>query len=598
MTLKTKIILSGTLAGFFVGAEAQLVDEGQIGSTVPLGAITESLAEQIGAGRGNVKMPLSSQYLIKRDPARAVRRGRQLFQRKFTAAQGLGPRVTADSVGDISANPAFGAGISDSCAGCHGRPKGSAGFGGVVTTRPDSRDAPHLFGLGLQEMIADEMTRSLRSQRDRIVEQAAATGTEARTTLTAKGVHFGILSVDSAGKLDTSGLEGLDADLRVKPFFAQGSSFSMREFIVGAFKDEMGLQAYDPDLALAAAGGMVTTPSGMILDGEADHFPDPPAVGPLQDPDADGVVNELDPALVDFMEFYLLNYFKPGMGRQTARTGEGLVKMKEIGCTSCHIQNFTVDDDRRLADVETVFDPVKGKINRLYATAATRWMMVEDGDAYPLTLPQGKSFEVANIFTDFKRHDLGDAFHERHFDGSVTTQLMTEPLWGAGSTAPYGHDGRSINLMEVILRHGGEAQAQSDAFVALPDDEQRKIVEFLQTLILFPPDDTASNLNPGRDNGSLQDPANHGNINLGAIFQIPDLGLLPSVVRISAGGSLPNLEWYGSGDNTYELQGSPDFETWFSIDTVTLSTGAVVRFRPNSEAGQQYYRVRHTQADK
>ncbi|MBT6806024.1 MAG: thiol oxidoreductase-like protein, partial [Verrucomicrobia bacterium] len=127
MTLKAKIILCSALAGSFVGAKAQLVDESQVGSTVLSGAITESLAEQVGAGRGHVKMPLSSKYLIKRDPARAVRRGRQLFQRKFTATQGLGPRVTADSVGDITANPALGAGISDSCAGCHGRPKGAAG---------------------------------------------------------------------------------------------------------------------------------------------------------------------------------------------------------------------------------------------------------------------------------------------------------------------------------------------------------------------------------------------------------------------------------------------------------------------------------------
>ena len=598
MILKTKIILYGALAGFFVGAEAQLVDESQIGSTVPLGAITESLAEQIGAGRGNVKMPLSSQYLIKRDPARAVRRGRQLFQRKFTAEQGLGPRVTMDSVGDITSNPAFGAGISDSCAGCHGRPKGSAGFGGVVTTRPDSRDAPHLFGLGLQEMIADEMTRSLRSQRDEIVEQATATGVGGSTTLTAKGVQFGTLSVDSGGNLDTSQLEGLDVDLRVKPFFAQGSSFSMRDFIVGGFKDEMGLQAYDPDLAAAAAGGIVTTPSGMILDGETDYFSAPPVKGPLHDQDRDGVVNEVDPALVDFMEFYLLNYFKPGIGRQTDRTGEGLVKMKEIGCTSCHIQNFTIDYDRRLADVETVFDPVNGKLNRLYATAATRWMMVEDGDEYPLTLPQGESFEVDNIFTDFKRHDLGDAFHERNFDGSVTTQLMTEPLWGVGSTAPYGHDGRSINLIEVILRHGGEAQPQADAFVALSDGEQRKIVEFLQTLILFPPDDTASNLNPGSDEGSLQHPANHGNINLGAIFQIPDLGHLPSTLKISGGGGLPNFEWYGSGGNTYDLQGSEDFKTWTSIDKMKMSTGGILKFKPNTKNGHQYYRVRHSREPK
>ena len=39
------------------------------------------------------------------------------------------------------------------------------------------------------------------------------------------------------------------------------------------------------------------------------------------------------------------------------------------------------------------------------------------------------------------------------------TSFMTEPLWGVGTTAPYGHDGRSGTLEDVILRHGGEAQA-------------------------------------------------------------------------------------------------------------------------------------------
>ena len=33
-----------------------------------------------------------------------------------------------------------------------------------MATRPDSRDAPHLFGLGLKEMLADEMTE--RHARD------------------------------------------------------------------------------------------------------------------------------------------------------------------------------------------------------------------------------------------------------------------------------------------------------------------------------------------------------------------------------------------------------------------------------------------------
>jgi hypothetical protein len=73
--------------------------------------------------------------------------GVQLFQRKFTREQGQGPNE-GDCTGDIETNDAIGAGLSDSCAMCHGRPRGSAGVGGDVVTRPDSRDAPHLFGLG------------------------------------------------------------------------------------------------------------------------------------------------------------------------------------------------------------------------------------------------------------------------------------------------------------------------------------------------------------------------------------------------------------------------------------------------------------------
>jgi hypothetical protein len=77
----------------------------------------------------------------------------------------MGP-ITGDGAGDIELDDRIGAGLSDSCAGCHGRPRGSAGHGGDVATRPDSRDAPHLFGLGLVEMLADEMTTELRAIRD------------------------------------------------------------------------------------------------------------------------------------------------------------------------------------------------------------------------------------------------------------------------------------------------------------------------------------------------------------------------------------------------------------------------------------------------
>jgi cytochrome c peroxidase len=141
-------------------------------------------------------------------------------------------------------------------------------------------------------------------------------------------------------------------------------------------------------------------------------------------------------------------------------------------------------------------------------------------------LPLGGTFVVRNVFTDLKRHDLGPAFHERDFDGKRVTSHVTEPLWGVGTTAPYGHDGRSVTLDAVIRRHGGEAAGATAAYVGLGPDQQEQIVAFLQTLVLFPPDDTASNLNPGvPSSDDPQNPANHGSINLGALFQIPYEGV-------------------------------------------------------------------------
>ena len=74
----------------------------------------------------------------------------------------------------------------------------------------------------------------------------------------------------------------------------------------------------------------------------------------------------------------------------------------------------------------------------------------DDGRAYPKLVPKRGDFLVTNLFTDFKRHDLGPAFHERNYDGTIHTEFMTAPLWGVGSKAPYGHDGRSVTLEDVI----------------------------------------------------------------------------------------------------------------------------------------------------
>lgn len=186
------------------------------------GMIDRSLADQIGPGMGDVTTYGSSTYIIKLDPLRSVRRGRQLFQRKFTEAEGLGPRENFDSGGDITQTRRLGAGSADSCSTCHGSPKGSAGFGGSVAISPDGRDAPHLFGLGIIEQLAEEITDDLCLNRDRAVMQARRSNRNVRERLFSKGVYYGSITARPDGSLDTSNVRGVDTDLRVRPFFCRG----------------------------------------------------------------------------------------------------------------------------------------------------------------------------------------------------------------------------------------------------------------------------------------------------------------------------------------------------------------------------------------
>ena len=208
----------------------------------------------------------------------------------------------------------------------------------------------------------------------------------------------------------------------------------------------------------------------------------------------------------------------------------GRTIFNSMGCASCHIATLTINVDRRVADVDTVFSDFNpaspttsgNPLNRLFATATPKIVTIDDPGTFPvLKLPARGSFVVNNFFADLKRHDLGNNFAERNFDGTLQRLFMTEPLWGVATTAPYGHDGRSQTLEEVILRHGGEAQAARDSFNGQSRANKNLVLAFLTSLVLFPPDDTASstsNINPGAANFPQ---AGHGAIALTPLFNNP-----------------------------------------------------------------------------
>ena len=142
--------------------------------------------------------------------------------------------------------PAWPTAAPPATAGRAARPASAA----TSHTRPDSRDAPHLFGLGLKEMLADEITTDLRAIREparRSRPSSPGQPVDAQPARQGDQLRHASPPVPTARSTPRS-VEGVDPDLRVRPFFAQGGTISIREFLVGAFNAEMGLESPDPDL--------------------------------------------------------------------------------------------------------------------------------------------------------------------------------------------------------------------------------------------------------------------------------------------------------------------------------------------------------------
>jgi hypothetical protein len=234
------------------------------------------------------------------------------------------------------------------------------------------------------------------------------------------------------------------------------------------------------------------------------------------------------------MEFYLLNYFKPATGRMTSCSGrrsrahEG-DRLHGLPSAGSHRSTPT----GRIADVEDgarprerhLQPPVRDTSRRSSSPTMT---------AIPIRscCPAGARFVVKNIFTDLKRHDLGPAFHERNHDGTFAVPVRDRAAVGRRHDGAHTDTTGAASISRnVILRHGGEAQAARDAFAALSERGQQSIVEFLQTLVLFPPDDTSSNLNPGVPGEEILRPS-MGASPLSALFQIPDPDGLGEIARV------------------------------------------------------------------
>lgn len=459
--------------------------------------------------------------------------GRKLFHAPFNGIDGVGMRRLPSGApfDRFSPVPAGGGLItslsSQSCGSCHGFPyPSSAGLANTdLAFDPGSdgkppfsiRSTTSLFGDGILQLLGEEITEALQSQRDAAMEAARrAPGKPVRQELRAKGVHYGALvaTADESGKvtLDLSGLEGVDPDLVIRPLGWKGNLADVRSFIVGPSNSVLGMQ-----------------PEELVW-----KFPDG---GANADPDGDGVTRELSVGDITAMAVYVaaletpqpverlvkLGMVAPPAPAEMAAVEKGRTLFAKAGCTGCHVPEMhlrrTVFEeptsrgnghyfDHVLAAKDKGYDPSKPvRFDVLTDANAPRAERAKDGGARIL------------LYGDLKRHNMGrrlaDAggpqpsftsdFAPLTRDGKPVlipaSDFLTAELWGVGNTGPYLHDARAGTLEEAILLHGeddppppgdpgrSEAQEARDAFAGMSKEDRAAVVTFLRSLRTFSPGD-------------------------------------------------------------------------------------------------------------
>ncbi len=418
--------------------------------------------------------------------------GEALFNAAFTTQDGVGRPMATQAIIPTkrkrAAREEFSrtAGLDASaCSSCHNQPAiGGAGdfvanvfvsegfqLADFDTTDPqfsNERNTNHLFGAGLVELLAREMSTELAKLRQTGLALARSTGETTTVDLVTKGVNFGKLDIHPDGVVSTKRLEGIDTDLIIKPFSQKGVITSLRQFSVNALNHHHGMQANER--------------FGPRWTGTDDF-------------DEDQVTNEISDADVSALVLWQATLQPPTVETDlpaswTAAAARGSKKFDEIGCNACHQRTLPLDslvfaDPGPMDAAGTLRTGENGATNNtVYDLALLDWASRLEKDA------QGRW--LVPLFGDLKRHVIADNKVD-HLGNELLSQrfvernvFMTSELWGIGSTAPYGHRGDLTTLVDIISAHGGDARDSRDVYVKLNETEKSDITAFLKTLVIKP----------------------------------------------------------------------------------------------------------------
>jgi len=324
-----------------------------------------------------------------------------------------------------------------------------------------------LMGAGLVELLAREMTADLQGERADAVKQARASGQAVRADLVSKGVRFGSVTAHSDGIVDLDSVEGVDADLIVRPFSRKGVFTSLRQFTINALNIHHGMEASER-FGVRWTGSHDFDESGV-----------PDAV-------TDGDVS----ALVAFQATLAPPTVKSDLPDDwRAAAADGRKQFDSLGCTSCHrpelpLKSMIFTDP---APYDMAGTLRAGEVKKEVEIDLSRY-------AWARALPKNDKGEILiPLFSDLKRHlivdsevnALGNELQAQRF--VERDVFLTPRLWGVGSTAPYGHRGDFRMLDEIIAAHGGEARFARDAYLALDQSQRDTVIAFLRSLIIEAP---------------------------------------------------------------------------------------------------------------
>ena len=420
-----------------------------------------------------------------------IDRGRELFLASFNTLDGAGrpgttdvgdsntrsPRMFPDNFNRISGPDA------NTCAVCHHLPRLGGGGDNAVNVFTDAERLPFvnfdggegdglqeqtlrsvgnerntagIFGIGFVELLAREMTVELQGIVDGATEESKSAGVPVTRDLVAKGVSFGRVTARPNGTVDTSEVKGVDDDFIIKPIQSKGHIVSLREFVVKAMNSHFGIQAVERFGA---------------------------------DADGDGVLNELTPGDVTALVVFMATLPPPGRVMPShpeafAAVERGETLFSEIGCAACHIPELPLATP--IFTEPSPFNPT-GKLQLSEVAQPFAVDLATEGPGPRLRRREDGTIMVP-VFTDLKRHDMGDVLDNETLviSGVPTDMWLTRKLWSVASEPPFLHHGRATLMSEAILAHGGEGQAARDAFAELLTDDQAAVVEFLKTLQVLP----------------------------------------------------------------------------------------------------------------